>query len=277
VGRLSIATLLALLTLLAGSAAARLRSTAAREGIVSAALVYEQSSAGTGGLTLSNFVLEISRAGRPFYERPVASRLCHSSCLLETADGGPLLVKDLEGNHQPDVALELNSGGAHCCSIVQIFAFDPGVKTYRPIEHNFRDAGALLTDVSGDGRLEFESADDRFAYEFASFAYSGLPLQIWRFHDRRLRDATREFPKALAADASRQLSRFRANRRKALGLGFIAAWAADEYLLGHRALVSGTLAAEARRHRLNSADGLSPGGRAFIAKLKRFLKKTGYA
>jgi hypothetical protein len=60
-------------------------------------------------------------------------------------------------------------------------------------------------------------------------------------------------------------------------LGFIAAWAADEYLLGQRALVSSTLAAEARRHRLNSADGLSPSGRAFIAKLKRFLKKTGYA
>ena len=208
-GRLLIATLL-LLALLAGSATARLRSSAAREGIVSATIVYEQSSAGTGGLTLSNLALQISRAGRPFYERPIGSRACGSSCLLETADGGPLLVKDLEGNHQPDVVLELNSGGAHCCSIVQVFAFDPGAMTYRGIEHNFRDAGALLTDVSGHGRFEFESADDRFAYEFASFAYSGLPLQIWRLQDGRLRNATREFPRALAADASRQLGRFRA-------------------------------------------------------------------
>src|SRR5271163_4273342 len=249
--RLFIATAL-LLPLFAGSAAAEQKSVTAGQGSESATLTYQQSTNSFGGLTFSKLELQILHGGQSFYEQPVSSHFCDSECLPET------------------------SGGGHCCSIVQIFAFDPGVIAYRLIEHNFGDPGALLTDVSGDGRLEFESADDRFAYEFTSFAYSGLPLQIWRFHEGELINATREFPAAIAADARRQLSAFRANRSKGLGLGFIAAWAADEYLLNHRPLVSRTLAGEARGGRLRSGESFSPGGRKFIAKLERFLKQTGY-
>ena len=273
--RLFIATAL-LLPLFAGSAAAEQKSVTAGQGSESATLTYQQSTNSFGGLTFSKLELQILHGGQSFYEQPVSSHFCDSECLPETFGGGPLAVKDLEGNGQPEVVLYLNTGGAHCCSIVQIFAFDPGVIAYRLIEHNFGDPGALLTDVSGDGRLEFESADDRFAYEFTSFAYSGLPLQIWRFHEGELINATREFPAAIAADARRQLGAFRANRSQGLGLGFIAAWAADEYLLNHRPLVSRTLAGEARGGRLRSGESFSPGGRKFIAKLEHFLKQTGY-
>ena len=52
----------------------------------------------------------------------------------------------------------------------------PGTSTYRSVEQDFGDPGAVIADLAGDRRLEFESADDRFAYEFAPYAYSGLPL-----------------------------------------------------------------------------------------------------
>ena len=273
--RLFIATAL-LLPLFAGSAAAEQKSVSAGEGTESATLTYQQSTDSLGELTFSKLELQILRGGQSFYEQPVSSRFCESECLPETFGAGPLAVKDLEGNGQPEVVLDLNTGGAHCCSVVQIFDFDPGVMAYRLSEHNFGDPGALLTDIAGDGRLEFEYADDRFAYEFTSFAYAGLPLQIWRFREGRLINATRQFPAAIAANARRQLGAFRANRSKGLGLGFIAAWAADEYLLNHRPLVARTLAREARHGRLRSRESFSPGGTRFIAKLKRFLKKTGY-
>lgn len=275
--RLSIVTalLLSLVPAPAPAGAAQ-KSATASAGTVIATLSYRQTADRFGNQTFSNVKLDISRAGQSFYSQPVSSPSCGSDCLLETSAGGPLSVKDLEGNGQPEPVIDLNTGGAHCCSVVQVFAFDPGVMTYRPVERNFGDPGALLTDVTGDGRLEFESADDRFAYAFTSFAFSGLPLQIWRFHEGRFVDATREFPRALAADAKRQLGAFRANRGQGLGLGFIAAWAADEDLLNHPALVASTLATESRHHRLRSADHLSPSGSRFVAKLNRFLRKSGY-
>jgi hypothetical protein len=40
--------------------------------------------------------------------------------------------------------------------------------------------------------------------------------------------------------------------------------------------VTRTLNREARMHNLRSAEAFGPSGRAFVAKLERFLKKTGY-
>jgi hypothetical protein len=252
----------------------------AQEGPVHATLTYRE---GLGGpLPYFDLKLAIARSGTIFYEQPVASHYCPSGCVPEPIGSGPsksspLAVSDLEGNGEPDVVLELSTGGAHCCTITQVFSLDPGTMTYRLTEHDFGDPGALLTDVAGNGQLEFESADDRFAYEFTSYAYSGLPLQIWRFHEGGFIDVTSEFPKLIAADAKRQLKYFLANRRQGLGLGFIAAWAGDEYLLGHRTKVASKLAAEARLHHLRSAERITPSGQAFIERLKHFLKKTGYS
>ncbi|MGP0102806.1 MAG: hypothetical protein ACLPUT_14455 [Solirubrobacteraceae bacterium] len=255
------------------------RSQTASEDGVSAVLTYKE---GLGGpLPYFDLKLSISNSGTSFYEQPVSSRYCSAGCIPEELSGesgkpSSVSIDDLEGNGQPNVVLEINTGGAHCCTVVQVFSFDPGVMAYRSVEHDFGDPGALITDVAGDGHLEFESADDRFAYAFSSYVYSGLPLEIWRFEEGRFVDATKEFPAAIAANAAGYLEGFRANRRHGHGLGAIAAWAADEELLGHGALVTRTLDREARLHNLRNAEGFGPSGRAFIAKLDRFLKKTGY-
>jgi hypothetical protein len=245
-------------------------------GDVAAQLTYQTAVDSFGNPTFSQEQLQITRAGAVSYSAPVRSRHCAPECALETFGGGPLAVASLEDGGQPDVIVRLNTGGAHCCTIVQVFSYDPGLMSYRPVERDFGDPGALLTDVAGDGRLELQSADDRFAYAFTSFAFSGLPLRIWRFRAGRFRDVTRSFPKALAADSAHQFSRFLANRRQGLGLGFIAAWAADEYLLGRGGSVSATLSREARLGRLRSGDHLSPSGAGFVSRLRRFLAATGY-
>ena len=255
------------------------RSQTASEDGVSAVLSYKE---GLGGpLPYFDLSFAISRSGTSFYDQPVSSRYCSAGCIPEELSGesgkpSSVAIADLEGNGQPNVVLELNTSGAHCCTIVQVFSFDPGVMAYRSVERDFGDPGALIADVAGDGHLELESADDRFAYAFSSYVYSGLPLQIWRFEEGRFVDATKEFPAAVAANAAGYLEGFRANRRHGHGLGAIAAWAADEELLGHGALVTRTLNREARLHNLRSAEGFGPSGRAFVAKLERFLKKTGY-
>jgi hypothetical protein len=87
---------------------------------------------------------------------------------------------------------------------------------------------------------------------------------------------TARFPVQLAADAARQYDAYLANRRQGFGLGFIAAWAADEDRLGSSALVARTLAAQSRAGELRSADGFAKLGDAFVAQLQRFLVANGY-
>jgi hypothetical protein len=258
------------------AASAAQHELAVSEGTVAAKLTYQQEANSIGPREFAGLTLQISRAGQVFYDRPVSSQACLSACQLETFRTAPLAVKDLEENAQPDVILHLNTGGAHCCTVVQVLAFDPGTGTYGLVERDFGDPGARLTDVAGDGSLEFESADDRFAYLFTSYVYSGLPLQIWRFHEGRFVDATRSFPQALTADAARQFKYFLATRKRGHGLGLLAAWAADEELLGRGALVTSTLRREQRAHRLRSAEAPSQGGGVYVRKLERFLAKSGY-
>jgi len=84
---------------------------------------------------------------------------------------------------------------------------------------------------------------------------------------------TARFPVQLAADAARAVRRLPRNRRQGFGLGFIAAWAADEDRLGSSALVARTLAAQSRAGELRSADGFAKLGDAFVAQLQRLPRR----
>ncbi len=256
----------------AGTSVGTIHTVTASEGTVTAQLRYEEPPASQAPAGLQ---LTIERGGAQLYQAPVSSPRC-SPCRLEELGTHPLLVRDLEGHGEPSVILELNSGGAHCCTIVQVLSLDPGTTTYRAAERDFGDPAALVRDLAGDGALEFETADDRFAYVFAPFAYSGLPLQLLAFREGRFVDVTRSFPAALAKDATKWMQAFRSERRHGLGNGLIAAWAADEELLGHDGLVRSTLAREARHRNLRSREHYGPSGERFVEALLRFLKHTGY-
>jgi hypothetical protein len=251
----------------------------AQEGAVRAVLTYRE---GLGGpLPYFDLKLEITRSGASFYEQPVSSRFCQSGCEPETIDSAPpkgdsVAVSELEGNEQPNVVLGLSTGGAHCCTVVQVFSYDPGTMTYGITEHDFGDPGALLRTLEGNPRPVFESGDDRFAYKFATYAGSAFPLEIWSFQEGRFVNATRSFATQIAAQAASLFKGFLAGRGHGEGLGAIAAWAADEDELGHSALVASVLAREQRHGELRSHEHYGPSGAAFVRALGRFLKRTGY-
>jgi hypothetical protein len=185
-------------------------------------------------------------------------------------------VVDVEHTGDPDVVLDLYSGGAHCCTVLQIFSFDPAANTYVATERNFGDPNVQIVDLHRDGQFEFLTADDSFAYRFTDYAASGLPIQIFTFADGRFIDVTRAYPALIAKDARFWTKAFQSMARAGYpdSVGVIAAWAADEDLLGHTKLVSTFL------HRLAAAGDLhssfGAGGSRFVANLQRFLRRRGY-
>lgn len=268
---------LVLLVSLAAAPAALATTQTASSGNVSATFSFNGSfSSGYTGERLT-----ISRAGTVAYDQPVASKFCYTACApgALSVNGPSVHALDLEHNGEPDVVLDLFSGGAHCCSIEQVFSFDPTTGTYVETERNFGDPGERIVDLGHNGRFEFLTADDSFAYEFTDYAASGMPVQVLTFSAHRFRDVTRGYPKLIRKDAANWLATFRSLAKDHYrdSVGVIAAWAADEDLLGHQRLVSRYLAQQLRAGHLNSAlSPQQPGGKRFVANLQRFLRRHGY-
>lgn len=224
--------------------------------------------------------LEINQGGAVYYNEPVTSKFCGSQCAPYSAITGKsaVAVVDLEHNGQPDVVLDLYSGGAHCCTIVQVFSYDPGTMTYTETETNFGDPQARIVDLRHNGRFQFLTADDAFAYEFTDYAGSGLPIEILRFTGGGFVNVTRSYPGLVARDAAFWLEAYKrtASDQYQDSVGVIAAWAADEELLGRAKLVNGYLTEQAKLGHLNSPLYPQASGERFIVKLKRFLRAHGY-
>ena len=271
------AGLVAALMLLAAPAPAALAATqTAQSGAVSATFTFTGSYPNYAGLHLS-----IAQGGTVFYNQPVVSGVCGKYCApgSPSGKGSSVHVLDLEHNGQPDVVLDLYSGGAHCCSIEQIFSFDPGTMTYVMTQHNFGDPGEEIVDLGQNGHLEFLTADDSFAYEFTDYAASGLPIQILTFSGRRFVNVTRHYPKLIARDAAGWMKAFNSMAKQHYpdSVGVVAAWAADEELLGHGKLVNRFLSRQVALGHLNSAlSPEEPGGAKFVANLRRFMRRHGY-
>jgi hypothetical protein len=230
----------------------------------------------TGAGTPNKTRLAIRLNGQTLYDQHVQSRFCGTLCDVTNLRPGDstLKVLDVESDGQPDVLLGLYSGGAHCCFIDQVFSLDPGTMTYVKIEHNFLDDGPKITKL--DTHYEFLSADANISEAgFTDYADSGAPIQIWRLIDRRFVDVTKQYPKLIKADAVLWMKAY--TRHVSNGVGFIAAWAADEDLLGNAQLVGATLDRLARRHRLRSALRLpNDSETAFVAELRKALRTLGY-
>jgi hypothetical protein len=254
---------------LAAAPAATARTETARAGNVTATVTYRGTYP-----SFSDERLEIARSGSVYYSAPITAALCGGSC-----EPSAVHVVGLEGDDQRDVVLDLYTNGAHCCSIEQVFSFDPGTMTYQRYQHDFGDPGAELEDLDHDGRYEFLSADDSFAYEFTDFAASGLPVEVLEFSGGRFLDVTASYPRLIERDAARWLKAFKrmAPDHYRDSVGVIAAWAADEDRLGNVQAVDRFLARQARAGHLNTP--LHPGdpsGRKFVAALQRFLERHGY-
>jgi hypothetical protein len=184
---------------------------------------------------------------------------------------GYVCLARFAGHDRPVAVVGVYSGGAHCCATYRVF--DPANRHEAQL-----DAGNTgATFVGGDKHALLETSDDAFSYVFTAFAYSGHPIQLLRPATSRFVDVTAKHPARVRADARFWWQQF---QRADDGRGILAAWAADEELLGRDHHVVTTLDALVNDKRLaRHAGDLQfdwPGGKRYVTKLLRFLERQGY-
>jgi hypothetical protein len=270
----ALATLL--VALLAPAASADAKQLSVRHGPVKATLTYSGARPSPGATTEK---LTITRAGRELYSGVPSIEGCTGSTCSPTVGFGaaqpPLIVRDLDGDGEPEVVYTAFTGGAHCCIVAAFFELASDSSHYLAVDRPFGDPGFGVEDVNHDGRPEIVTGDDSFAYRFTSYAFSGLPLLVLHYAHGHFKGVTTHFKGRLRAESKlfwRGYKTLRAHRDDS-SRGQIAAWAADQYRLGKRAHALAILRREVRRGFLSHPDA----GTKFIHRLDRFLKRRGYA
>ena len=241
------------LCLAAAAGAARVGHQTTRAGALSADLSYVRHPNAFPQFT--KLRLTVRDAGRVVYDRPVRLR----------GEGGPglqpgaLAFRDLDADGRKELLLDLFTGGAHCCFVLQVLDFSSGQPQL--VQKDFGDPGERVE--FRHGQVVLISANDAFAYRFTAFVASGLPIQVWTYRAGRFHDVTRSFPNLVGADARVWWGAYLLQRRRHGEVrGVLSAWAADQALLGRAA------AARVRIARI--------GPRGYAAELWRFLGRQGY-
>jgi hypothetical protein len=225
--------------------------------------------------------LVVTRAGAAAFDgSPVAAGSpCVEDGCVYAASGkrdAPLQVADLDGDGEPEVLVDIYTGGAHCCALTEILRFNG--TTYAPFEASWGNIGYDLQDLNGDGRPEFVTADDAFSYAFSSYAGSFHPPLVLDYDASAkgsFRDVTRSFPALVRKNMKEALHTLAVARRKHCEtLGVVSAYVADLYLLGRGREAQPYLRRARKRGDLRNATGKAP--RNFDRQLLAFLHKQGY-
>ncbi len=247
------------------------QTTTARAGPVRAALTFREIDYRFTGIRL-----KIYRRGKLVFEGAPSGgcRDCQGSLLSDHA----LQARDLDGDGEPEVFVDLYTGGAHCCFFTLLYRYDPARHAYRKVAHGWGNTGYALRDLERDSRPEFVSGDDRFAYAFTSFAASADPIQIWSYRAGRFADVTQSFPAAVRRDADRLWQGYLADRKNE-GTdvrGVLAAYLADRVLLREGAQGWSRLLEALRRGELSPPAGVGPTGAAYLKAVVKLLADSGY-
>lgn len=266
----------ALIGAIAPAASAETITQTVRSGSLSASFSFRP----VGSFSYRDETLTIRSGGTVQYAKPVTSSSCQRFCQPgdPSRKGASIAFERLDATGT-QLVLDLYSGGAHCCSIVQVFNQPAGGGRWTKSSFDFGDPGYRLIDLAHDGTDEFLSANDHFAYAFTDYAASGMPLMILRFSRGHFVDVTRAYPGRIARDASMWMKAFEQQQRSHYSdtTGVIAAWAADEDELGHASTVERFLRQAAMHRQLNSGLGDQvPENARFVSALNRFLHKQGY-
>jgi hypothetical protein len=222
--------------------------------------------------------LRIVRLGRVRLDTKVP-RLGCADCPGWRVVGRPV-VRDLDRDGESEVVVDVYTGGAHCCTHSLLYRWQPRGRRYVRSTAGWGNQGYRLADLNADRRPELSSRDDRFAARFTAYAASASPLRIWHYDRGRLRDVTRRFPRAVERDAAllwQDYLRVRRNEVREVR-GLLAAWLADQALLGHADQGWRRLEQAHRRGELGRGarvDGYHA-GRGYLAELRSFLRRAGY-
>jgi hypothetical protein len=251
-------------------------SLTASAGAVQATLSWDKAEFG-----VANPRLAIVRGGATLFDAsPVAgSDSCGQGYCSFLASGkrtSALQVVDLNGDGEPEVLVDAYSGGAHCCALTELFAFNGSA--YAASELYWGNTGYELRDLDLDGKPELVGYDDAFAGAFSSFAASFFPPRIVDYDPSikgALRDVTDHFVALIRKNQRQALHALkRARRQHYETLGIVAAYVADMYLLGDHDAVRPYLKRARKRGDLRTISGRAP--RSFERQLLAFLKKQGY-
>jgi hypothetical protein len=244
----------------------------AQSGAVKAELSYAKEN--TEFNQFKNIRIKITREGKTLVDQPLPESEGNWPVVALETDWGKdnaskaFQVKDFDANKEPEILIDLFTGGAHCCSYSLIYRYNPTTQQYSYIRQEWGNGSYQLQDLNKDGVPEFQSRDDAFAYAFGSYAGSGYPLQIWQYRQGKMVDVTRQYPKLIYNDAYYWWQAF-VERRSDLveyGKGPIAAYVANKYLLG-QGQDGWKRAQQAYR---------GPDRQQFFAELQKFLQQTGY-
>jgi hypothetical protein len=225
------------------------------------------------GFEYKQLRLRITRNGRTWQSGRLGMTFFHAP---------KVVVRDLDRDCELEVVVDTYTGGAHCCLHSRVFRYLPTREAYAGTFHDWGNGGYRLKNIDGQGPLELVSNDDRFAYAFTAFAASAFPVQLWRFDHGRLLDVTRDFPAQIERDATalwKLYEQVRDDRRGPQDVrGVLAAWYADQCLLGRAADASARLETIRKRGELGPRPDFAgwPQGSAYVRELRTFLRKLGY-
>jgi hypothetical protein len=182
-------------------------------------------------------------------------------------------ISDLDGDGEPEVVLDLYWGGAHCCWYTQLYRYDTAGERYLPLVHVWGNVGYVLADLDHDGKQELVTRDDRFSYAFASFADSRWPVRILAYRAGKLTVVTKTYAAEIKRDAGLLWHEAMARARKGpSNQGIMAAWAADQCLLGRCGVAFRSIASLSKTGRIHGELKPAP----YQRKLRAFLKRTQY-
>jgi hypothetical protein len=264
----------ALAACLPATAEAKPRSETRTEAELTATLSWDETRR-----RQSNLRLSIAQGGIVLHDAAIRPR-SRTTPLTLYRPGRSLKVRDLDGDGEAEVLVDLYTEGAHCCFYTEIFRFEREAPSYVRSRHDWGNGGYRLRDLDDDDPgVEIVSRDDGFAYAFASYADSAYPIRILRFTDGSLTNVTRRFRPQIRRDARRLLRRYRRTVKQRRDVrGVLAAYVADQYLLRRPSRGWRVLRRALRQHRLRDPHGGKswPTGRRYIRALRRFLRRAGY-
>jgi hypothetical protein len=278
--RLTLGQMAAMATTIAVSLVTSLPAGAASQTVRSGDVAVTYTYHGTPPLS-SHSVLKISEGGKVLFDQAVTSKWCGDECSpsIIARDRKVVHIVRLNSSGPPDVVLDLYSGGAHCCFVEQVYSLAPDSQVVHKAEFNFGNPGVRLVRLDSGADYDFLSANNDFAYAFTDFAASGMPIEIFSFSRGAFHDVTRSFPSLIRKDAAQWMNTFRsqASTHYQDSVGVVAAWAADEDMLGHSSGVAKFLTAQANAGHLNSAlYPVTPRDQRYVVALQKFLRKHGY-
>lgn len=170
----------------------------------------------------------------------------------------------------PTVLVGLDTGGAHCCTVVRTITLS--TTGHGPVVDD--DVGNPAASLAADGHSAvIVTADNAFAYAFGSFGASGLPVKVLQLGAGAFTDVTRQHLDLVTKDAAVWWTTFNADPGN--GLSVLAPWVADECVVGQATSAWSTVGQLLAQGKLTGPVGW-PTGAAYVSALKAFLAQHGY-